>query len=87
MEDEGMEAHVKPKSRIRSSNIWLTLDGETKILSDWCDQWAEVYGIDRFTYLWMVHKRLKRGMPLEEAITKPPRKYNKQKRRPRMGKT
>ena len=50
--------------RVNSRQITLVcINGETKRIMEWCEQ----YGIT----IEAVHRRLKRGMPIEDAITKP----------------
>lgn len=44
-------------------NLFFTINGETKILEDWCND----YGIRRST----VKYRLKKGMDIIDALTKP----------------
>lgn len=58
------------------TNRWVTINGETKVLSDWC----VIYGIRPQT----VYDRIKRGWDIEYAITKPADKRfdsNKNKKR------
>lgn len=47
----------------RSNNIQITLNGETKCLSEW----AKLYGINRYT----VRSRHEKGMPWHDALTAP----------------
>lgn len=51
------------QSRNKRTNVWVTIDGETKLLSDWCKH----YGIS----LGAVHTRLKKGWPIECALMEP----------------
>lgn len=52
------------QNRNKSNNIWVTMDGQTKILQDWCDE----YGIGRST----VQNRIDRGgWTAEDAIKTP----------------
>lgn len=47
----------------KSTSFWVTIGEETKILKDWCS----FYGMPYTT----VYQRIKRGMSIEEALTKP----------------
>lgn len=49
--------------RNKSNNVNITINGETKCLEDWMD----IYGITYGTF----SKRRKKGLPLDECITKP----------------
>lgn len=51
------------QSRNRRNNVSVTINGETKFISEWCEQ----YGIA----LASVHRRLKKGYTMERAITEP----------------
>lgn len=74
-------------SRVRSTNHWISIDDETKIISEWCEIYSEHYGVPYLDYEAMVRMRIGRlpknatADQIEEAVTKPPRKYRK---RPRM---
>lgn len=54
---------------IRSHNNWLTIDGETKTLT----QWSEEYGVSKQ----LIRARLAAGMDPELAVVTPPRKYGR----------
>lgn len=53
----------------RRSSRFFTINGETKNLQQWCNQ----YGISRS----MVHKRLQMGWDIEKALTTPKRTRDK----------
>lgn len=59
-------ATSKQQANNRRSTVYLTIQGETKPLSVWCEQ----YNIGSKTVLY----RLKLGMSHEEALTKPLRR-------------
>ena len=62
----------KDQHRNKRNNRWLTIDGETKILTDWCKK----YNISGVT----INDRLKRGWSVEDAITKPTNARYKRKK-------
>lgn len=53
-------ASKKEQANNRRSNIFFTIDGETKTLKQWCD----LKGLNYKT----VHARIKRGVPFLEAL-------------------
>lgn len=53
-------ATVKEQSRNRTSNVWLTINGDKKIAKDW----SLIYGVQPAT----IHQRLKKGWSHEEAV-------------------
>ena len=53
-------ATMTQQSRNKRNNIWITINGETKVLTDWCNE----LDICRMT----VSKRIKDGMSKEDAI-------------------
>jgi hypothetical protein len=60
-------ASPREQSRNTSRCRYITWNGETKVITEW----AEITGISRST----IYKRLDRGEPIEEALTRPsPRK-------------
>lgn len=60
---------MKVQSNNKRNNLYYTIDGQTKTLSEWCDDYnlcvQSVYG------------RLKRGMDIKTALTKPMQKRKK----------
>ena len=58
----------KENTRNRRSNVGVTINGETKCIIEWCEE----YGIKRTTFV----SRLKRGLQGEELL-KPPRSSSK----------
>lgn len=62
-------ATAKEQANNRSSTKFLTIDGDTRPLSEWC----RMYGIGPKTILY----RLKQGMGHAEAITKPLRNHKR----------
>ena len=54
---------VKEQSINRCNNHYVTIKGETKVLSEWC----EIYNINYKT----VRDRLRRGWSYKDALTKP----------------
>lgn len=50
----------KQQSRNRSSNVWLEIDGISKIAIEW----SEEYGVHPAT----IHKRIKKGWSAKEAV-------------------
>jgi len=52
----------KAQSRNKRSNRFLMINGEAKCIAEW----AEIYGI-KYNIL---HRRISRGLPIEEAIKK-----------------
>lgn len=54
---------IADQQRNRSNNVQITIDGETKCLSEWC----RVYGMNRHTVLC----RHRRGIDWETALTAP----------------
>lgn len=55
------------RGRHRITNRHLTIDGETKLLCEW----AEEYGISQNLIIY----RLNAGWDVETAVTKPPQRY------------
>lgn len=53
---------VNEQQQNKRKNNWITINGKTKILADWCKQ----FNINRNT----VSSRVKRGMGYEEALTR-----------------
>lgn len=62
-------ATPKEQARNRTSNVWITIDGETKIAIEW----AEQYNISPS----VIHSRLKLGWSHKDAIQKPIQKRGK----------
>lgn len=60
---------MKEQQNNKTNNLNITIDGQTKTLSEW----VEEYGINYFT----VYNRLERGWDPELAVTTPVREYNK----------
>lgn len=60
-------------------NIWVTLDGETHTIA----QWLRIKGIP--DKRWAVYSRIRKGMSIEEALTKPlrPRSKKQDKKEPK----
>jgi hypothetical protein len=56
------------QSKNRRTNVYFTIDGETKIMLDWCRLYKVYHGI--------VHQRLKAGWPVEEAFKTPANGYS-----------
>ena len=54
---------AKTQCKNRSSNVLITINGETKIMTEWCEQ----YGIDRD----VASARIKSGWDSEKAVTTP----------------
>lgn len=54
-------------SRFRDTNRAITIDGDTKLLVEW----AEEYGVS----VPLILGRIERGWDIERAITQPARKY------------
>lgn len=57
-------ATVHAQTRNKRSNRVFTINGETKCLQDWCEEYKITQGT--------VWYRLKRGVPIETALTAPP---------------
>lgn len=58
---------AKTQSNNKTNNLYYEIDGVTKTLSEWCEK----YGI---SCVQTVYGRLKRGMDIKTALTKPLRK-------------
>ena len=56
-------ATMRVQTRNRRSNHWITIEGVTRVITDW----AEAVGINRET----VYTRIRRGWPPEAAILTP----------------
>lgn len=56
-------ASRETQSRNTRQNIWVEIDGVTKCLHDWCDD----YGISAGA----IYKRLANGIPIKEALLAP----------------
>lgn len=61
-------AHHKDQQRNKSSNIWITLSGERRVLSEW----LELFGMSRGTYTYRVSVM---GWNPIKALTSPIRCY------------
>ena len=61
-------ATFKEQANNRRSSRWITYNGETKTLSQWCEQ----FNIIPQTFL----SRIQRGMSIGQALSKPVRKRN-----------
>lgn len=61
--DEWNAASKQVQAANRRTNVYVTINGRTETVSEWCRH----YGISRFT----VNTRVRSGMPVVEAITKP----------------
>jgi hypothetical protein len=58
-------ATIKDQSRNKRNNVLATIDGEVKTLVEWCED-------DRCHVSYSaIHKRLKRGWPMADAVMKP----------------
>lgn len=55
---------ITSQCKNRATNIWVDIDGEKKIVSDW----AKIYGIDRD----LVYRRISAGWDPKKAILEPP---------------
>jgi len=56
------------QGRNNSRNRLVTLNGETRCISEWC----EVLGLNHHTIAWRLHS----GMTAEEALKKPIKRHN-----------
>jgi len=61
------------QQRNKKATIKITINGETKSLSDWCD----IYGIKYY----LAANRIKLGWEIQEALTEPADAHRKQKRK------
>lgn len=66
-------ATFKEQNRNKRTNLNITLNGETKCLIEW----VEMFGLNYP----LVQVRLKKGWPVERALTEPPKRRKAERRR------